>query len=129
MRVDKFLWCMRYFKTRSLATNVVNKNRVQINGQTVKPSKEVMPGDRLKIIKDQIHYECEVLQIPKSRIGAKLVPLHINDLTPIEELNKRELRNLSQSYYREKGIGRPTKKDRRDLDDYLNEDFLFEDFE
>ncbi len=129
MRVDKFLWCMRYFKTRSLATSIVNKNRVQVNGQVVKPSKEVMPGDRLRITKDQINYECEILQIPRSRIGAKLVPLHINDLTPIEELNKRELRNLSQNYYREKGEGRPTKKDRRDLDDYLNEDFLFEDFE
>ncbi len=129
MRVDKFLWCMRYFKTRSLATDVVNKNRVQVNGQIVKASKEVLPGDRLRITKDQIHYECEILQIPKSRIGAKLVPLHINDLTPIEELNKRELKSLSQSYYREKGQGRPTKKDRRDLDDYLSEDFLFEDFE
>ncbi|MFV0237302.1 MAG: RNA-binding S4 domain-containing protein [Flavobacteriales bacterium] len=129
MRVDKFLWCMRYFKTRSLATSIVNKNRVQVNGQVVKPSKEVMPGDRLRVIKDQIHYECQILQIPKSRIGAKLVPLHINDLTPIEELNKRELRNLSQNYYREKGEGRPTKKDRRNLDDYLNENFLFEDFE
>ncbi len=129
MRVDKFLWCMRYFKTRSLATSIVNKNRVQVNGLVVKPSKEVMPGDKLRITKDQINYECQILQIPKSRIGAKLVPLHISDLTSIEEFNKKELRGLSQDYYREKGQGRPTKKDRRDLDDYLSEDFLFEDFD
>lgn len=129
MRVDKFLWTMRYFKTRTLATEIVNKNRVQVNGQVVKPSKEVMPGDKLQIIKDQIKYECQILQLPQGRLGAKLVPLYIQNLTPIEELNKRELRNLSQDYYRAKGEGRPTKQDRRNLDEYLNEDFLFEDFE
>ena len=129
MRIDKFLWCTRYFKTRSLATNMVNKNRVQVNGQVVKASKEIMSGDKLRITKDQIHYECEILQLPRSRVGAKLIPLYLKDLTSEEQLNKKQLNLLSQNHYRKKGEGRPTKKDRRDLDDYLSEDFLFEDFE
>lgn len=129
MRIDKFLWCTRYFKTRSLATSMVSKNRVQLNGRVVKASKEIMPGDKLNIIKDQIHYKCEILQLPKSRVGAKLIPLYLKDLTSEEQLNKKQLKLLSHNHYRKKGEGRPTKKDRRDLDDYLNEDFLFEDFE
>ncbi len=129
MRVDKFLWCTRYFKTRSLATSMVGKNRVQVNGRVVKASKEIMSGDKLRITKDQIHYECEILQLPRSRVGAKLIPLYLKDLTSEEQLNKKQLNLLSQNHYRKKGEGRPTKKDRRDLDDYLSEDFLFEDFE
>jgi len=129
MRIDKFLWCTRYFKTRSLATSMVSKNRVQVNGRVVKASKEIMPGDKIVITKDQIHYECEILQLPKSRVGAKLIPLYLKDLTSEEQLNKKQLKLLSQNHYRKKGEGRPTKKDRRDLDDYLSEDFLFEDFE
>lgn len=129
MRIDKFLWCTRYFKTRSLATSMVSKNRVQVNGRVVKASKEIMPGDKIGITKDQIHYKCEILQLPKSRVGAKLIPLYLKDLTSEEQLNKKQLKLLSQNHYRKKGEGRPTKKDRRDLDDYLSEDFLFEDFE
>lgn len=119
MRVDKFLWCVRYFKTRTLAAEVVKKNRVKINGIVAKASREVVPSDKITVRKDQIDYEFEVLQVPKSRLGAKLVTLHIIDRTPKEELEKLEIRKLSQDYYRERGEGRPTKKDRRDLDDYI----------
>lgn len=118
MRLDKLLWYVRYFKTRSLATEACKKNRIKVNGDVAKPSREVMPSDMITVRKDQIDYTFEVLQIPKSRIGAKLVTLHIIDKTPKEELEKLELRKLSQDYYRERGEGRPTKKDRRDLDEF-----------
>lgn len=130
MRVDKFLWSVRYYKTRALATDALKKNRVKINGAVVKASKEVIPGDHIEVRKDQINLSFKVIQVPKSRIGAKLLSLHIVDTTPKEEYEVLELRKLSQDYYREKGEGRPTKKDRRELDDYISGDqFLLEDLE
>ncbi len=119
MRLDKFLWCVRYFKTRSLAAEAVKKNRVKVNGEVAKSSREVNSSDRITVRKDQIDYQFEILQLPKSRIGAKLVSLHIVDKTPKEELDKLEVRRMEQDYYREKGEGRPTKKDRRDLDEFI----------
>lgn len=122
MRIDKFLWCVRFYKTRSIATDEIKKNRVSVGSQTVKSSKEVNPGDLIKIRKNQIDYQIKVLQIPKSRIGAKLVPLHIEDKTDKEQHEILKQRKLAQDYYRIKGEGRPTKKDRRDMDDYIEGD-------
>ena len=81
MRVDKFLWSVRFYKTRSIAADEIKKNRVSIGGQPVKASREVHEGDVVEIRKNLINYKIEVLQIPKSRLGAKLVPLHIKDVT------------------------------------------------
>lgn len=120
MRLDKFLWSVRYFKTRSIAAEAVKKNRVKVNGEVAKASKEVTEGDMIVVRKDQIDYQFQIIQVPTSRIGAKLVSLHIVDKTPKEERDKLELRRLDQDYYREKGEGRPTKKDRRDLDDFMD---------
>lgn len=120
MRLDKFLWCVRYYKTRSMAADAIKKNRVQVNGAVAKSSKEVAASDKITVRKDQIDYQFEVLQLPQNRLGAKLVSLYINDQTPKEEIEKRELRKLSQNYYRSKGEGRPTKKDRRDLDEFMS---------
>ncbi|MBU8882900.1 RNA-binding protein [Flavobacteriaceae bacterium JJC] len=122
MRIDKFLWCVRFYKTRSIAADEIKKNRVSVGSQTVKSSKEVNPGDLIKIRKNQIDYQIKVLQIPKSRIGAKLVPLHIEDKTDKEQHEILKQRKLAQDYYRIKGEGRPTKKDRRDMDDYIEGD-------
>src|SRR5690606_10016801 len=119
MRLDKFLWCVRTYKTRSIAADEIKKNRVKVNGEVAKTSREVTPSDIITVRKDQIDYQFEILQLPKSRIGPKLVTLHIIDKTPKEELEKLELRRMSQDYYREKGEGRPTKKDRRDLDEFI----------
>ena len=130
MRVDKFLWSVRYYKTRALATDAIKKNRVKVNGNIVKASKEIIPGDQIEVKKDQINLSFKVINVPKSRIGAKLLSLHIIDTTPKEEYEVLELRKLSQDYYRIRGEGRPTKKDRRDLDDYISGDqFLLEDLE
>ena len=119
MRVDKFLWCVRYFKTRSVATEACKQGKVRIADAIVKPSRDVYPADKLVVRKNQINYEIEVLDLPKSRVGAKLVNLYINDITPKEEFEKLELLKYSQDYYRKRGTGRPTKKDRRELDDWF----------
>lgn len=119
MRLDKFLWCVRYFKTRSIAANEIKKNRVKVNGEIAKSSRDVNPTDFITVRKNQIDYSFEILQLPDSRLGAKLVSLYIVDKTPKEELEKLELKKLSRDYYRAKGEGRPTKKDRRDLDDFM----------
>lgn len=119
MRVDKFLWGVRYFKTRSIATEACRQGKVRVNGDIVKPSREVYPSDKLTIRKNQINYEIEVLDLPPSRVGAKLVTLYIKDVTPKEEFEKLELLKYSKEYYRKKGTGRPTKKDRRDIDDWF----------
>ncbi|MFD0978010.1 RNA-binding S4 domain-containing protein [Salinimicrobium gaetbulicola] len=119
MRVDKFLWSVRYFKTRSIATEACKQGKVRVNEAIVKPSREVYPTDKLSVRKNQINYELEILDLPPSRVGAKLVNLYINDVTPKEEFEKRELLKYSQDYYRKKGTGRPTKKDRRELDDWF----------
>lgn len=126
MRVDKFLWCVRYLKTRSLATQSCKKGAVRINGEIVKPSKEVFPGDHIRLRKNQINYQIEVLDLPKSRVGAKLVAMYVKDTTPEDAFETTKLLEAARIHYRKKGLGRPTKKDRRDLDDFLHsedEDF------
>ena len=120
MRIDKFLWSIRFYKTRNIAAEEIKKNRVSIGANPVKSSKEVKEGDVIKIRRNQIDYKIKVLQIPKSRIGAKLVPLHITDLTEKEQYEILKIRRMSQDYYRQKGEGRPTKKDRRDMDDFVD---------
>ncbi|MEK6155104.1 RNA-binding S4 domain-containing protein [Flavobacteriaceae bacterium 3-367] len=122
MRIDKYLWSTRYFKTRNMGTEACKKGQVQINGQVVKPSREVYPMDKIKVRKNQINYELTVLDIPESRVGAKLVDIYRKDTTPAEAFEHNELLAYSKAYYRKKGTGRPTKKDRRDIDDYTDEE-------
>lgn len=121
MRVDKFLWCVRYYKTRSLATKACNRGHIKINGITAKPAREVYPSDKIDIRKNQIDYKIEVIEIPKSRRGAKWMGLYIADITPKENLEKLDLLKYERSKGREKGTGRPTKKDRRSLEDWYEE--------
>lgn len=118
MRIDKYLWCIRVFKTRSIATDACKKGHVKIDGSNVKPSKEIFGNETLTVRKNQTSYTIKVLDIPESRVGAKLVDLYRKDKTPKEELEKLDLLKYSKDYYRKKGTGRPTKKDRRDIDDY-----------
>ena len=118
MRIDKYLWCIRLFKTRNIATNACKKGQVKIDGNNLKPSKEIFGTETITIRKNQINYKIQVLDIPPSRVGAKLVDLYRKDITPKEEFEKTELLKYSKDYYRKKGTGRPTKKDRRDIEDY-----------
>ncbi len=122
MRIDKFLWCVRIYKTRSIAADEIKKNRVSIGGNTVKSSKEVIPGDVIKIRKNQIDYQIKIIDLPKSRVGPKLVSLYIEDKTDKEQYEILKMRNLDQNYYRNRGEGRPTKKDRRSIDDFTGND-------
>jgi ribosome-associated heat shock protein Hsp15 len=118
MRLDKYLWAMRYFKTRSLATEALKKGKARIGDQIAKPSREVFPGDVIALRKEQVDYVMEVIALPESRVGAKLLNLYRTDMTPPENLEVARLKQLAQSHYRERGTGRPTKKDRRALEQY-----------
>ncbi|CAL2075179.1 RNA-binding S4 domain-containing protein [Tenacibaculum sp. 190524A02b] len=121
MRIDKYLWCIRLFKTRSIATNACKKGQVKIDGNNLKPSKEVYGNEVIIVRKNQINYKIKVLDLPESRVGAKLVDLYRKDITPKEEFEKTELLKFAKDYYRKKGTGRPTKKDRRDIDEYYED--------
>ncbi|MGB0897371.1 MAG: RNA-binding S4 domain-containing protein [Flavobacteriaceae bacterium] len=122
MRVDKYLWCTRYFKTRSLATDACKKGHVRINGSQVKPARDIYPTDTITVRKNQINYIIEVIDIPNNRVGAKFVDIYRKDITPKEAFEHIDLLKLSKDYYRKKGTGRPTKKDRRDIEDYIYEE-------
>lgn len=118
MRVDKYLWCVRYYKTRNMVTEACKKNHITVNGQIAKASKEVFPTDKITFRKDQITQIIRVLDIPENRVGAKLVDVYRKNETPIEAYAHIELLKLSKEHYRKNGTGRPTKKDRRDIDEF-----------
>ena len=118
MRIDKYLWCIRVFKTRTIATTACKKGQIKIENKNIKPSKEVFGDELIFVRKNQINYQIKVLDLPESRVGAKLVDLYRKDITPKEEFEKNELLKYSKDYYRKKGAGRPTKKDRRDIEGY-----------
>jgi len=121
MRIDKYLWCIRIFKTRSIATLACKKGQVKIDAKNIKPSKEVYGDELILVRKNQINYQIKVLDLPKSRIGAKLVDIYRKDVTPLEELEKTALLKFSKDHYRKRGTGRPTKKERRDIDNYQDD--------
>ncbi|MEN9488233.1 MAG: hypothetical protein RL494_498 [Bacteroidota bacterium] len=121
MRIDKFLWCVRYYKTRNMVTEACKKNHITVNNQVAKASKEVFAGDKVTFRKDQITHIISVLDIPDNRVGAKLVDMYRKDETPSESFAHLELLKLSKEHYRKNGTGRPTKKDRRDIEDFGTE--------
>ena len=121
MRIDQYLWALRYFKSRSISSKACKKGQVKVNDQVAKPSREIFPTDKIIVRKEQVNLSLEVLDIPKSRIGAKLVDIYRVNTTPRDAFKQNELQSLAQDYYREKGEGRPTKKDRRELDNYAEE--------
>lgn len=118
MRIDKFLWCVRLYKTRSKASEAVRKERVLLDDQQVKPSREIGTGAKITSKKQGVAYQYRILDFPKSRVSAKLVPEFLKDVTPAEEIQKREFLGMMRQHGRKKGEGRPTKKERRDLDDF-----------
>lgn len=120
MRIDKYLWCVRYFKTRTIATQACKKGAVRVNDDVIKASRDVYPGDIIRVRKNQINYSLIVLDLPDNRLGAKLVDMYRKDTTPKEAFEQNELLKYSKDYYRKKGVGRPTKKDRRDLEDFTD---------
>jgi ribosome-associated heat shock protein Hsp15 len=119
LRADKYVWAVRLAKTRSKATELINKGKVLVNDERIKPSKEIKQGDVITILVHNAQLSFKVLELLERRVGAKLVENFIKDITPIEEVEKLKLYRSAQKVYRHKGTGKPTKKDRRDLDDFM----------
>lgn len=127
VRVDKWLWATRVFKTRSIATEACKKGRVTIKGVTVKPSHTVKIGDVIVVRKPPISYSFEVLGVIENRVGAKLVPEYLKNVTPKEQYELLEMTRISGFVDRQKGLGRPTKKEGRELAKFT--DLTFMDFD
>ena len=117
-RIDKWLWEVRLFKTRSLASEACRNGKVAINGQPVKASREAKIDDVISIRSGAITRTVKLLAFPKSRVAAKLVPEYMEDLTPAEEYQKLKDAREFNFVFRDKGEGRPTKKDRRDIEKF-----------
>lgn len=116
VRIDKWLWDVRVFKTRNQATIACRSGKVRIGDHPVKPSREIKPGEVITISLDSIKRTVKVIGFLKSRVSAKLVDQYREDLTPPEEYQKLRLRKNAGFGYRLRGLGRPTKKERRDID-------------
>ena len=116
MRLDKWLWAVRIYKTRSLAAAAITGGHVRINGEPVKPAREPRPNDLVTARLDVVLRTLKVLGAPASRVGAKLVPQFAEELTPPEEFAKRRLANLYPPGFRAPGAGRPTKRERREME-------------
>lgn len=121
-RIDKWLWAVRLYKTRSMATDACKKGQVTMNGTTMKPSKSIKEGDVVSVRKPPITYTFRVLKAIESRVGAKLVPEMLENITPKEQYDILEMSKISGFANRMRGTGRPTKKERRDLDEFLGDD-------
>lgn len=121
MRIDKFIWSVRIYKTRSLASKACIAGKVKLNEKTIKPSKSVGIGNTLSVKKGPAEFKFQIKSLLKNRVGAKLVEEYIENITSEAELEKLELLKLRYSNYRAKGLGRPTKKERREMDSFLPE--------
>jgi ribosome-associated heat shock protein Hsp15 len=120
VRIDKWLWAVRLFKTRNLAAEACKKGKVMILGNTVKASRNIKIGDVIQIKKSPIVYSFKVLALTENRMGAKLTPEFIENVTSQEQLDILELSKYNSFGQRDRGTGRPTKKDRRDMEEYTD---------
>jgi len=118
IRIDKWLWAVRIYKTRNLANAACNNNQVKVNSVLVKPSRLIHVGDCIQVKKPPISYTYKVLAILSQRKSAKVVADYVEDITPPEEIEKLKMIRLQKSVFREKGLGRPTKKERRSLEEF-----------
>ena len=116
IRLDKYLWAVRVFKTRSDAADAIRQNRVLVNDAYAKSSREVKVGDMISVRRERVHYSYKVLDLVSSRQPAKNVPMYCLNCTPQEELDKLNVPHETIFVFRERGMGRPTKKDRRNID-------------
>lgn len=126
VRIDKFLRAMRIYKTRSIAADACKNGRITMNGIQLKPSRTFHVGDTFSVRKGPITYTYRILQLCQNRLGAKLVPEYIRDITSKEQLELLELARLAGQSGRDRGTGRPTKKDRRDIEVFMSDTYLDE---
>ncbi len=122
-RIDKWLWCMRVFKTRTIATDACKKGRVMMGGVPVKPSRMVKPGDVIDVRKPPVTYSFRVLAIAPGRLGARLVADYLENITPPSQYELLEMTKISGFVDRQKGLGRPTKRDSRELSRFKEESY------
>ena len=120
VRIDRWLWAVRVFKTRTIASAACKKGRVLIDNNSVKASRLIRIGDIIQVRKPPVTYSFKVIDLAEKRMGAKLVPNFMKNVTPKEEYEVLEMNKLSGFIDRQRGRGRPTKKDRRDLEDFKN---------
>ena len=130
VRIDKWLWATRIFKTRTIASDACKKGRVTIKGQNVKPSHGIRVGQVVEVRKPPVTYSFEVLGLIENRVGAKLVPNYLKNVTSREQLELLEMVKISGFVNRQKGLGRPTKKEGRELAQFTETAFFgFDDFD
>lgn len=127
-RVDKWLWAMRVFKTRTIATDACKKGRVMIGGVAVKPSRSIKEGDIIDVKKPPITYTFRVLKVTGNRLGAKLVPEYLENITSPAQYELLEMTKISGFVDRRKGLGRPTKRDSRELSRFKEDSYSADDF-
>ena len=118
VRIDKWLWAVRVFKTRTVASEACKKGRVLIGETVVKPSRSIRAGDVVQVRKPPVTYSYRVLALSDKRMGAKMVPQYMENVTPMEQYELLELNRIGGFVDRQRGTGRPTKKERRDLDQF-----------
>ena len=128
VRIDKWLWAVRIFKTRTIAAEAIKKGRVIVRGIAVKPSRMIRVGDVVQVRKPPVTFSFKVLALSDKRMGAKLVPQFMENITPPDQYELLELNKISGFVDRQRGTGRPTKKDRRDLEQFTDQ-FDFENFD
>ena len=129
-RIDKWLWASRIFKTRTIAAAACKKGQITLRGAQLKPSRIIKVGDVIEVRKPPITYSFKVLQAIERRVGARLIPEILEDVTPPQQYELLEMSKISGFVNRAKGTGRPTKKDRRSLDEFTQETpFFFGDFD
>ena len=128
-RLDKWLWAARIFKTRTITADACKKGRVMISGVQQKPSKMIKEGEVIQVRKPPITYSFKVLKCIQNRVGAKLVPEILENVTTPDQYELLEMNRISGFVNRARGMGRPTKKDRRDLDDFITPVYLDDDFD
>jgi ribosome-associated heat shock protein Hsp15 len=121
LRWDKYIWSVRLAKTRSLATELISKGKIKVNGLEIKPSKEPKTGDIISVSRNNAIFSYKVVQLLDKRVGSKLVAEYISDITPTEEIEKFRQYQIAQSNYRDYGTGKPSKKDRRDIEGFMND--------
>jgi ribosome-associated heat shock protein Hsp15 len=120
LRIDKYVWFVRLAKTRTLATELVQRNKIKLNDQPVKPSKEVKIGDTVSIVKNNATFSYKIKDLLDRRVGAKLVADYLIDVTDPQELEKFKTYQAAQNVYREYGTGRPSRKDRDNLESFFD---------
>ncbi|MBR3647880.1 MAG: RNA-binding S4 domain-containing protein [Paludibacteraceae bacterium] len=122
-RIDKYLFAMRIYKTRSIAADACKNGRVKMNGTELKPSRTFHVGDVFTVRKGPVTYTYKVLALSANRLGAKLVPEYLQDITTPDQLEVLQLARLAAQSGRDRGTGRPTKKDRRDIETFISDDY------